>query len=391
MKSTKYYIKFFLCILLSVLLTSCTEKTDSVITISFNPKAKKRSVFKTGLIKNIRLVKLESDSCIIGDIDKIICDDSLLYILDRYIAKEVFIFTKNGRFVNKISRQGHGKYEYTQLWDIFFDKDKNELCLLSDYDQKIISFTPDGKKVLGESKLPKAFCYMLPINDGYIGYMQNNAQNPSMPYNIWTMDKSFNLMDGFVRIAPQLECHGQSEVRALSAYKDVVYFKPEFDNNIYQIKDGKISLRYILNFGSKTVPDLSTIDRDVETGLMLLRMNTVANIYNYIETDKYLLMDFRMNDEYYMGIYNKRKHSTEIASLGYYEDEYIFRFGNIRGMDQSAIYSVVDYERVYKRWLGHSKTVNYEKKYPRQVNNLRKLFPKLKEEGNPFIAIYSLK
>ena len=139
-------------------------------------------------------------------------------------------------------------------------------------------------------------------------------------------------MDGFVRIAPQLECHGQSEVRALSAYKDVVYFKPEFDNNIYQIKDGKISLRYILNFGSKTVPDLSTIDRDVETGLMLLRMNTVANIYNYIETDKYLLMDFRMNDEYYMGIYNKRKHSTEIASLGYYEDEYIFRFGNIRGM-----------------------------------------------------------
>ena len=391
MKSTKYYIKFFLCILLSVLLTSCTEKTDSVTTISFNPKAKKRSVFDTGIIKGVKLVKLESDSCIVGKIDKVLCNDSLLYILDRYITKEVFIFTTEGRYVNKISRYGHGKYEYIQLWDIFFDKEKNALCLLSDYDQKIISFTPDGKKVLGESKLPKAFCYMLPINDGYIGYMQNNAQNPSMPYNIWTMDKSFNLMDGFVRIAPQLECHGQSEVRALSAYKDVVYFKPEFDNNIYQIKDGKISLRYILNFGSKTVPDLSTIDRDVETGLMLLRMNTVANIYNYIETDKYLLMDFRMNDEYYMGIYNKHKHTSEIASLGYYEDEYIFRFGNIRGMDQSAIYSVVDYEGVYKRWLGHSKTVNYEEKYPRQVNNLRKLFPKLKEEGNPFVAIYSLK
>ena len=371
-----------------MLLASCVNTSNEVITISFNPKAKKRSVFETGIIKGVKLVKLESDSCIVGKIDKVLCNDSLLYILDRYITKEVFIFTTEGRYVNKISRYGHGKYEYIQLWDIFFDKEKNALCLLSDYDQKIISFTPDGKKVLGESKLPKAFSYMLPINDGYIGYMQNNAQNPSMPYNIWTMDKSFNLIDGFVRIAPQLECQGESQVRALSAYKDVVYFKPEFDNNIYQIKDGKISLRYILNFGSKTVPNLSTIDRDVEMGLMLLRMKTVAN--NYIETNKYLLMDFIMDDEYFMGIYNKRKRTSEIVSLGYYQDEYIFRFGYIKGMDQSAIYSVVDYEGVYKRWLGHSKTVNYEEKYPRQVKNLRKLFPHLKEEGNPFIAIYSL-
>ena len=391
MKLIKLYIVLFLCISVCGLMFSCSEKTDSVATISFNPKAKKRSVFETGVIKDIKLIKLESDSCIIGKIDKILRNDSLLYILDRYIAKEVFIFTIEGKFVNKISRQGHGKYEYIRLWDIFFDKGSNTLCLLSDYDQKIISFTPDGKKVLGESKLPQMFSFIVPIKEGYIGYMKNYVQNHSLPYNIWTMDKSFNLLDGFVRIAPQLECQSQSEVRALSAYKDVVYFKPEFDNNIYQIKDGEISKRYILHFGSKTVPDLSTIDRDVEMGLMLLSMNTVANIYNYIETNKYLLMDFRMDDEYYMGIYNKHKRTSEIVKLGYYKDEYIFPFGCIKGMDQYAIYSVVDYDGVYKRWLGRSKYVNFEEKYPKQVKNLRKLFPHLKEDGNPFIAIYSLK
>lgn len=184
MKLIKLFIALFLCIYVSGLMCSCVEKTDSVITISFNPRAKKRSVSDTGIYKEVKLVQLESDSCIVGRVDKIICNDSLIYILDIDIAKEVLIFSKDGRFVNKISRHGHGKYEYTQLWDIFFDKDKNALCLLSRYDQKMISFTPDGKNVLEERSLPKMFSHILPIEEGYIGYMQNYSQNPSLPFNI---------------------------------------------------------------------------------------------------------------------------------------------------------------------------------------------------------------
>ena len=149
MKSLKFFFYVLFCLFVSVLIVSCIETSNKVTTISFNPRAKKRNVFKTGVIKSVRLVKLESDSCIIGEVDKIICNDTLLYILDRHIANEVFIFTKEGRFVNKISRHGHGKYEYTQLFDIFFNKERNSLCLLCRYDQKILSFTPDGRKILG--------------------------------------------------------------------------------------------------------------------------------------------------------------------------------------------------------------------------------------------------
>ena len=44
-------------------------------------------------------------------------------------------------------------------------------------------------------------------------------------------------------------------------------------------------------------------------------------------------------------------------------------------------------EKLYPNILMY---VNFEEEYPEQVNNLRKLFPKLEEDGNPFIAIYSL-
>lgn len=383
-----FSVLFFL--LISILIISCTESANSVTTISFNPQMKPRSVSDTGIFKEVRLVQLESDSCIVGRVDKIICNDSLIYILDADIAKEVLIFSKDGKFVNKISRQGHGKYEYTQLWDIFFDREKNELCLLSRYDQKMISFTPDGKTILEERCLPKMFSHILPIEEGYIGYMQNYSQNPSLPFNIWTMDKFLNLLDGFVRINPQLESRCTGGVNTMSVYGEVVYFKPEYENIIYQIKDGKVSQRYILDFGSKTFPSLSTVSYDNEKEWMKLKYNKISNINNYVETDKYLLMDFSMNAEHWLGIYNKRKHTAEIASLNNYNGEYSFSFGRIRGMDQSAVYSTVEHEDIYELWRGHNKYVNFEEKFPQQVKNLRKLFPHLKEDGNPFIAIYSL-
>ena len=247
--------------------------------------SKKRSVFETGIIKDVKLVKLESDSCIVGKIDKILYNDSLLYIMDSSVAYEVFIFTKDGKFVNKISKHGHGKYEYTQLWDIFFDKDKDALCLLSRCDQKVISFTPDGKTVLGESQLPKMFGNIVPTTNGYIGYMDNYSQNPNMPYNLWTMDKSFNLLDGFIRIDPKQESTSHAFVNTMSVYGDALYFKPELVSTIYQIKDGKVSERYKFDFGEKNFPDLSIVSRDNEAEWSRLKMEKRSNIYNYEETN----------------------------------------------------------------------------------------------------------
>ena len=102
-------------------------------------------------------------------------------------------------------------------------------------------------------------------------------------------------------------------------------------------------------------------------------------------------MDFVMDGLFHLGIYYKHNQTSEITSLDCYENEYLLSFGWIKGMEQSAIYSVVEHEDVYDVWVGHNEYVNFEEEYPTQVSNLRKLFPKLEEDGNPFIAIYSLK
>ena len=387
----KFNFSVFVYILVGVLIFSCAEKPYHTTTISFNLKEKPRSIFETGVVKSVKLVRLESDSCIIGRIDKIIRNDSLLYIMDNSITNCVYVFTIDGSFVNIIAKQGHGRFEYAQLYDIFFDKENKTLCLLSRYDQKVISFSPDGKKVLEESLLPKMFARIVSTTDGYVGYMQNYSQSPNIPDNLWIMDKSYNLLESFMRINPKLESRTQGGIYPISTYGNVIYFKPEFENTIYQIKDRNVCPCYMLDFGEKTVPELSSISIDGTRDWQKLMMEKVANINNYVETDDNLLMNFKMDAQHWLGIYDKNKHTSEIASLDCYEDDYFFSFGEIRGMDRSAIYSTIEYEDVYDVWVGHNKYVNFEDEYPKQVNNLRKLFPKLEEDGNPFIAIYSLK
>ena len=367
------YLTFF-TILVDVLLISCVESSYVTTNIAFKPTDKPRSVFDTGIFKEVELVKLESEHCVVGSIDKIIRNDSLLYIMDKQIAREVYIFTSDGRFVHKISRHGHGKNEYTQLWDIFFDNHKNALCLVSRADQKVISF---GHKVSTAI--------------GYIGYMDNYSQNPSLPYNVWTMDKSFNLEEGFLPINPQFESTSFCDLNMMSVYEDILCFKPEYSNTIYQVKDGKVSERWKLDFGEKTLSDFSSLPRVNSPEWTRLMTEKISNVYNYVETDNYLLMEFTMDCQRCIGIYNKRTQNSEIARLENYKDKYLTSFGAIIGMDQFAIYSVLDYENIYQLWLGHNKYVNFEEKFPQQVKNIRKLFPKLKEEGNPFVAIYSLK
>lgn len=385
------YLSVLFNIVICMFITSCAEKPYAASTISFYTKEKPRSIFDTAIIKDIKLVKLESDSCVVGCIDKIICHDSLLYMMDKEFAKGVYVYTTDGRFIHKISRYGHGKYEYTQLWDIFFDKDKNALCLLSRADQKVISFSPDGKRILEERKLPKMFGHILPVANGYVGYMDNYSQNPNMPYNIWTMDKSFNLIDGFLPINPQFESTSFRDLNMMSVYGENLLFKPEYVNTIYRIKDGEVCGQYKLDFDDKTLPEHTSLPRVNSPEWTRLMTEKISNVYNHMETDDYILMEFTMDLQRCLGIYKKNKRASEIASLDLYTDKYVFSFGRIKGMDQSAIYSVIDYEEVYQLWLGHNKYVNFEEKYPQQVNNIRKLFPHLEEDGNPFIAIYSLK
>ena len=60
------------------------------------------------IVNNCSFVKLETNSnCLIGSIDKLIFADSLIIIVDKTIAKTIYVFDSTGHFKNKVSRVGN--------------------------------------------------------------------------------------------------------------------------------------------------------------------------------------------------------------------------------------------------------------------------------------------
>jgi len=71
-----------------------------------------------------KALKLETtEESLIGNIDKIIKKKDRIYILDRLVAKALFVFDTEGTFLFKISNIGKGPGEFLSPNDFFIDTD----------------------------------------------------------------------------------------------------------------------------------------------------------------------------------------------------------------------------------------------------------------------------
>ncbi len=80
---------------------------------------------------------MDNEKVLIGNIDKIQPYKDRLYILDTNIAKGVFVFNKNGKFIQKIGNLGNGPGEYVSCQDFTINKAKEEILIYDTYHERI--------------------------------------------------------------------------------------------------------------------------------------------------------------------------------------------------------------------------------------------------------------
>ncbi len=108
----------------------------------------------TKAVKSIEFVPLETDGeHLLGTtIDLTIVEDS--YILTDYLNGNVFRYSLNGRFVNKIGQRGNGPEEYVHINDVQY---RDSVIYVFSVPSKIQHFTLDGEmidsKILNETDL----------------------------------------------------------------------------------------------------------------------------------------------------------------------------------------------------------------------------------------------
>lgn len=260
------------------ILTSCTQHSgndhtrtisnDSIIEINVDLEDNTGIPYDS-LIDNISFVRLETkDECLIGNISQLISTDSLIFISDKEITKNIYCFNRKGKFLYKIGKVGQGPGEYAGYYCyITMTPDKQQLVVM-DYG-KIIYYDLNGK-FIKEEPLVQTYSHCEFINEelicGY--YFFGNPQIADSPtVNVFRKDKTLEYT-AFPTIATDV--FYLCTQRPIRKFGNEIYFNAPFSQTFYKIKNNGISAAYHINIKNNGVPP---IDKETDSRIYSERLN----------------------------------------------------------------------------------------------------------------------
>lgn len=129
-------------------------------------------------IEVIDYIPLETkEDILIGGINKLLFHRDRMYILDMYKSKSVFIFDRNGWFLNKISRYGNNSDEYSFLRDMGLDTIAQQIVLYDRNGGKLLLFDLDGNFIRTQRLGLRFSNFKILSNGNYLFYTDNNQND----------------------------------------------------------------------------------------------------------------------------------------------------------------------------------------------------------------------
>ncbi|WP_455673194.1 6-bladed beta-propeller [Phocaeicola sp.] len=262
------------------------------------------------VIKKMDFIPLEtSDSYLISRVVQVKCTDSLIFINNN--RRQVLVFDKKGKFRNQIGNNGSGPGEYREVRDFFLNKDTVKIldfCKIENY-----SFT--GKHIMsrkidfGDQRISPNFFINAPSGDGYYfwaGTTGHNDRNSRKKYHfMYKTDNDLYVTDSIFSIKHSA---GGNTRKFFNVDSCTVLDPLLGDYNIYQIaKDNKISTRYVLDFGDKTLTNniLEEVDRKNGDLFYAELDKYVIQMSNFAENSKWVLLNFSYKQRMYCILYCK--------------------------------------------------------------------------------------
>ena len=371
---------------------SIVEKSKTHKTIKIDLKQEPVMLDETGLVEPDGLEILHLDCEEVFDrINRIIRYKNRIYILDNWQTNSVYIFDDKGKHINTISRQGQGPEDYAQLMGIDVDTKNSTLNLTSRMDKKLLKFDLDGKRCLGVEQTAIPFKRLLKVKDGYIGDVENSIWDKNNPYNVWQVSEKQELKKGLFEIDPTWSSKGIGPGSAFSTFKDKLYYVANMDFNIYSIKNGKVLIEYTFDLGDDAWPSNLKEWREPNE-IFDISHNKVRRFYYFQETDKWLIAYFIYQGQMRYIVYDKKNDKAHFAKSNVnFGDYFLPGYPSTVGIDETAIYFKMDASNMKTSWVGKTKYVDFMPEHGEQIERLRKKFPVVDEEGNPYLLIYSIK
>jgi hypothetical protein len=230
----KYIYPFF-----SLLLFSCTNnktETDNQALSVINLD-KSKSGADTFEFESVQFIPLETrDDCLVGNIDKIVYQNKIFYILDRS-QKTVSLFSEEGKHIHTIQATGLGPFEYVDIQDFDVDR-KSNVYIGSPNSHKIIKYQSPNYNKAVEFRFDKPYTEFCVDNKTDKIWIANVLDyNGCIGLALYSDEKLKTIIEPRKTLDDISNMHKRQ-----SFYKsgDYLYFNSQYSSLLYEIKDENI-------------------------------------------------------------------------------------------------------------------------------------------------------
>ena len=259
---------------------------------------------------HIELIPLETnDNVLIGSLQKLIYHQNRYYTLDR-IQVAVQVFDETGKFMHKIGRSGQGPGEYLPLlYDIYINPYTGNIDLLCPMGY-IYSYDLSGNHVKTSERI---------TNDELGNINQVIAFNEKI-YVFTVYASPYYIVYYDIEEKKILHQEYENFTRNVAAgfyyYNGHWYFKPVFDNSIYEIMQDSLKKAYTLDFGKFNYKITEEIFGKGNNNIS--NIQEIVNRYPYKirtqgQNNQYVIANIDLKDEKSVNlIYDKSIHESKL-------------------------------------------------------------------------------
>ena len=305
----KYKYIYFL----SLILLGCNKNEFNEKEIDFSFSKLSNNPISDNVAK-YSIIPLETkDEAYLTSGKKILIYGSKIYILENNMGKRhlIYIFSLDGKFINKINAQGRGAKEYQGIGDFDIHPKTEYVSILDPALKKIFSYdlNSEYKSELQLDSWMKEFKYMQVGEEIYKVFTTRSSKLTNEQGNdIFVYDDDNNFIYSALSFSTPISIAVGNGISLMSNKNEVNYLKPN-TNIIYSVNENSTNVKHILKFPLDVLP-ADEIENVYFKGKNILH-KYVSNI-NYFESLNTIYALLMHNKEAHFGLYNKESKESII-------------------------------------------------------------------------------
>ncbi len=277
-----------------------------------------------------KIVPLETNSdCYIGQIDQIYVANDMIFVLDSYYSKSVFVFTTNGEFIRKIGNLGRGPGEF-KAPSVFKVNEQNKEIYIFDRNYQVIHKYDFNGEYLSDIKITGDWVHDFIINNQNQLYVNTEIARDG---NNKHLLRELNLKGEEVKKWFPTPEYGKGWSFNLSTQsfsptqKDIKFHEPYLDT-IYSISSDGVKPFMCLSsvdlITNKDIQDYKSKEKNGGVSLGLLDIKKISGPMQYYENNILIFIVVRNKFSSYFILFNKQNNNSTASEFYNFDDDLAF-------------------------------------------------------------------